>query len=387
VPRAPAVTVVWDDQFLSYDLGPSHPFTEVPRQLGADLAVRWAAEAGVPVDLRSTVGPATPEELTKFHTATYLRTVARAAERGDGAPLDQGDTPSFPGCDRAAAQIVGGTLAAFASVRGDGPRRTFQPGGGLHHARPDRASGFCIYNDIAVALANGFADGSIRRAAYIDIDVHHGDGVMYGFYNDGRLLNIDFHQDGRTIFPGTGGLDETGRGDGAGLKVNVPLPPGAGDAEFRFVWDRVVPHLLEEFRPDLIVLQCGVDGHEGDRLGQLRYRAATYDRALRGVMAAAERRSPGALVVTGGGGYDASNVALTLGLAGRRLAGGPPTGPSEPLPARWPEEFRDRTGSSPPSCWETIQNATANSAVGESLVRRLGTALGRKFPTPGDPTT
>ena len=271
----------------------------------------------------------------------------QAAQAGEGEPLDRGDTPSFPGCDVASARIVGGTLAAFDAVLGEGPSRAFQPGGGLHHARAEAASGFCIYNDIGVSLADALARGTVQRAAYIDIDVHHGDGVMYGFYEDGRLLDIDFHQDGRPIFPGTGDIEETGRGDGAGLKVNVPFPPGAGDREFAAVWDRVVPTMLEEHRPDLIVLQCGVDGHVGDLLGHLRYRAETYERAVRSLMEQADRWANGRLVVTGGGGDHAANVALTLGMVGRRLAGGPPPGVGESgAPPAWGAEFRSLTGSS-----------------------------------------
>lgn len=382
MPSSPGATLVWDDHFLAYDLGRWHPFTETSRKLGAELVDRWAAGAGVPLARQSSIVPATTEALTRFHTPSYVRQVEEAAEGGGGEPLDRGDTPSFPGCDVAAARIVGGTLAAFDAVLGDGPTRAFQPGGGLHHARPERASGFCIYNDIAVALANAFADGRVQKAAYIDIDVHHGDGVMYGFYEDGRLLDIDLHQDGQTIFPGTGEPEETGRGDGAGLKVNVPLPPGAGDEEFAAVWDRVVPVMLEEHRPDLIVLQCGVDGHAGDLLGRLRYRAATYEHAVASLMEEADRWSGGRLVVTGGGGYDPTHVARILGHVGRRLSGGGLPDPSEPLPDGWGTMFETLTGSAAPTAWEPVVGPSRAARVADGLVRELEGALGRSFPRP-----
>jgi acetoin utilization protein AcuC len=376
----PALALVWDDRFLDYDLGPGHPFSEVPRKLGADLVAGWASAAGVPVALHREVPAATTEQLARFHTRAYLRFVERCGASGNGAPMDAGDTPSFPGCDRAAARIAGGTLRALATVRDGGPRRAFQPAGGLHHAHRDRASGFCIFNDIAVGLANGFADGTIQRAAYVDIDVHHGDGVLYGFYDDGRLLDIDFHQDGRTIFPVTGEPEETGRGDGAGRKVNLPLPPGAGDAEFLALWDRLVPALLEEHRPDVIVLQCGVDGHVGDLLGRLRYTAAAYDHAVRSIVEVADRVASGRLVVTGGGGYEPAAVAVTLGRVGRILAGGPTPEQEEPLPAAWRSEFERLTGAPSPAVWEPVRPPTGPATGVDRLVERLEGALGRKFP-------
>ena len=378
--RVPAAALVWDDRFLSYDLGRWHPFSEGPRKLGADLVAQWAAAGEVPLARPAPLRAATVDELTRFHTPSYVRRVTEAGAAGHGEPLDRGDTPSFPGCDVAAARIVGGTLAAFSTVLGEGPSRAFQPGGGLHHARPDEASGFCIYNDVAVALSSALGAGTVRRAAYVDIDVHHGDGVMYGFYDDGRLLDIDFHQDGQTIFPGTGEPEEIGRGGGAGLKVNVPLPPGAGDADFAAVWDRIVPPLLEEHRPNLIVLQCGVDGHLGDLLGRLRYRAATYERAVRTLMDAADRWASGRLVVTGGGGYEAANVARTLGMVGRRLAGGPAPGHGEVLPDAWRDHFTERTGSVAPTEWEPVELPAGPSRIADGLVGELETALGRKFP-------
>ncbi|EQD44777.1 Histone deacetylase superfamily, partial [mine drainage metagenome] len=172
-------------------------------------------------------------------------------------PLDHGDTPAFPGCFEEAARIVEGTVRAvdFAlAERG----RAFHPAGGLHHAHRDAASGFCIFNDVAVGVERAVSAG--HRVAYLDIDAHHGDGVMYGFYDSGRVLDIDVHQDGRTLFPGTGAVSEIGAGDGEGRKVNVPLPPGAGDETLVPLVARLVPTLLRDFRPDLIVVQHGADG-------------------------------------------------------------------------------------------------------------------------------
>src|SRR5579859_4573804 len=185
--------VLWDPAFDRYDFGPGHPFTETSRW----MAVRLLEANGFfdSHDLKapqrlSDIAPASREDLRRFHREDYLARVERAGEGRTGVPLDAGDTPSFPGCYGAASAIVGGTLAAIRIVQEHPSVHAFSPAGGLHHAHPGRASGFCIFNDLAVGLkAFQTALDSGHRVAYIDIDVHHGDGVMYGFYEDGQLLN------------------------------------------------------------------------------------------------------------------------------------------------------------------------------------------------------
>ena len=202
--------------------------------------------------------------------------VHQAGQRwGAPIPLDAGDTPSFSGCFEAAARIAEGAACAVDfTLEHKAP--SFHPAGGLHHAHPDRASGFCIFNDVALAVGRAVAAG--HRVVYIDIDAHHGDGVMYGYYSSGRVLDIDFHQDGRTLFPGTGTTDETGLADGNGLKVNLPLPPGPGDEALGPLFQWIVPPLVRSFRPDLIVVQHGADGHVGDPLTALQYTSRVYRR-------------------------------------------------------------------------------------------------------------
>lgn len=379
-------TLVWDDRFLAYDFGAGHPFTERSRRLAVALLDAWRGDPDRPLALErvEAVEPASEERLTRFHSADYLDLVRELGADGRRRPLDLGDTPSFPGCYEAAARVAGGTLRALEVAREGHGGRAFQPGGGLHHAHPERASGFCIVNDVAVAIAEAFTTG-VRRAAYVDIDVHHGDGVMYGFYRDGRLLDIDVHETGRTLFPGTGDPIETGAGDGTGLKVNLALPPGAGDAAFRRLYDRVVPTMLSEHRPELILLQCGTDGHRGDALGHLEYTTATYAHVATTLAALASELSA-ALVVTGGGGYDASNVARSLAVVGAVLAGDA----SEPearerLPAAWRAEFRRVTSQVAP---ERLSDAAPPGATTsprpweQELVAKLEGGLGRRFPAP-----
>jgi acetoin utilization protein AcuC len=385
VATKPEWTLVWDDRFREYDFGPDHPFTEASRW----LAVRLMEIDGLLSDHGPTRGHwvrtvpvASPAELERFHEVEYLDLVERTSHLRESFPLDQGDTPSFAGCYDAAARLAKGTLVAVDSVF-EGPPRAFNPGGGLHHAHPDRASGFCIFNDLGVAIATQLRHTN-RRVAYVDIDAHHGDGVMYGFYEEGRVLDIDFHQEGRTLFPGTGAVDETGRGDGAGLKVNVPLPPGTGDDAFRGLFRRVVPPMLRSFRPDVILLQNGVDAHVDDELAGLALTPASYTEVVTTILALAHELCYDRLVVTGGGGYTAANVSRVLARVGRLLSGedaGSSRG--KPLPEPWRVEFESTLGIPAPAEWEDSRS-TARTAPApawtRSLVEEIEEALGHPLP-------
>ena len=386
MPATP-LTVVWDERARSYDFGPHHPFTEASRA----SAVRLLEAAGVvggpdpPAARVDRVDPAPDELLRRFHGPEYLALVRKLDARGRREFLDRGDTPSFPGCFDAAARLVAATVAGARAVLDGRTVAAFHPGGGLHHAHPDRASGFCIFNDVALAVRTAL-DAGVGRVAYLDVDVHHGDGVMYGYYEDGRVLDIDFHQDGRTIFPGTGDPGEVGRGDGAGLKVNVPLPPRAGDEAFVPLFRRLVPPLVREHRPGLIVLQLGVDAHAGDGLGSLQYTHRSYDAAIATVLELAREVGGGRLLVTGGGGYAAGPVAVTLARAGARLAGHELRGA---LPESWRRAFEAEFDSTAPRSWfpEPARLPSVwNAELEGKLVGELEGSLGRKFP-PADQST
>ncbi len=377
----PHLPVVWDPRYGEYNFGPGHPFSMAHRELGADLL---AEAEGAERHFRwiRTIEPAQLSELRRFHHEEYLQLVEGASRLERRIFLDGGDTPAFLGCHEAAARIVQGSIETVrAAIDRSGP--AFHPAGGLHHAHPDRASGFCIYNDVALAVAA--AHRALGRVAYVDIDAHHGDGVMYGFYSSGDVLNIDFHQDGRTLFPGTGDVGETGISDGAGLKVNLPLPPGAGDRALVGLFRRVARPMLEEFRPQAIVLQHGADGHAGDPLTELRYTSRGYTTLLNELLGFAEERCAGRLIVTGGGGYHAAHVALTLARAGYLLAhANELVRPDASLPEAWRREFETREGGPAPHTWgESPAPGTDlwSAAEEESLVARLESELGRRFPS------
>jgi acetoin utilization protein AcuC len=342
-------TVVWDDRFLDYDFGADHPFSERPRALAVRLLERLlrGARPGA-VGWMREVPPADRDALERFHESAYLDFVEEAGLAEFGRLLDGGDTPAFPGCYAAAARIVEGARRAFGAVR-EHRAPAFHPAGGLHHAGPGRASGFCIFNDAAIAIAEARRAG--LSVAYVDIDAHHGDGVMYGFYDSGRVLDIDFHQDGRTLFPGTGFPEESGTGDGAGAKVNLPLPPLAGDDALLPLFRRVAVPLLREFRPELIVLQHGVDGHVGDPLARLQYSPAAYAEIDRTLLELARELCDGRILVTGGGGYAPASVSRVLAFAGAMLVGATAPEADEALPEEWRKEFAAATGDPAPADW------------------------------------
>ena len=379
----PRARVVWTDHFLDYDFGPHHPFTERSRGLAATL-LKSVTSGGEhhPLEWSPTVEVANRRTLETFHEAEYLELVGRASGLSHQVLLDAGDTPSFRGCYEAAARLVQGAVDAL-DYTIEHRRPAFHPAGGLHHAHPDRASGFCIFNDVAIAVARGMRHG--HRVAYVDIDAHHGDGVMYGFYDSGRVLDIDFHQDGRTLFPGTGFPQEIGRGDGAGLKANIPLPPGAGDEALLPIFRRVVPTLLRWFRPNLIILQHGVDGHYGDELARLQYSPSAYAEIDRSVLALAQELTEGRLLVTGGGGYRPESVSRVLARAGTILAGLPEPEDRAALPHAWREQFSATFGTEAPKTWSEPTNLRPSPWTEEdesSLIALLEMKLGERFPEP-----
>ncbi len=381
--RSPSLSLVWDDRFREYDFGPEHPFTERSRA----LAVRLLSGFSPPTEPSpvSWVGPVSPAErslLASFHRPDYLALVEAVAAAENPPFLDTGDTPGFPGCFEAAARIVAGAVQGLDRTVAEGTP-AYHPAGGLHHAQPGRASGFCIFNDVAIAVGRAVRDG--RKVAYIDIDAHHGDGVMYGFYDSGRVLDIDFHQDGRTLFPGTGFPTETGRGDGAGLKVNLPLPPGAGDEALLPLFRRIVPALIRSFRPEVIVLQHGVDGHVDDRLARLQYTPAAYAEIDRLVLDLAREVSSGRLLVTGGGGYRAASVSRVLARTGLILAGIDLPDNDRSLPDSWCAEFFEETGETAPATWGEVARPVPSgwrSELEHKLVAVLEEELGQRFPSP-----
>jgi acetoin utilization protein AcuC len=329
--------LVFGPRSATYDFGPSHPLT--PRRFGPgiDLLRAMGAEPGLAPE------PATDEELLAVHTRRYIHAVRRLSGDPSAYPeagIGPGDDPPFEGMHEAAASVAGGSLRAVEAIlRGD-VDHAFHPGGGLHHAMPDRASGFCIYDDPALAIARARAAG--LRVLYVDLDVHHGDGVQAIHAADPGVLTVSIHESGRYLFPGTGAASEIGSGPAAGTVVNVPLEPMTGERAWLDAVEALVPPLAASFGPDLVVSQHGADSHAWDPLAHLRVTTTAMGAAARVVDAVAHREAHGRWLATGGGGYDAYRVvprawALTW-LAGAHLEH-----PDE-TPPTWRERWAAEAG-------------------------------------------
>jgi acetoin utilization protein AcuC len=302
-----AVTVVWDERLLAYDFGPEHPLR--PGRVALTMAL--AREAGL-LERAKVVTPIALSggDLARVHDLDYLAAVQATSE--SGLPvfeygLSPGDNPPFPGMHEAAALVCGATVAAAAAILGGEALHTFSPAGGLHHAMPGRASGFCIYNDPAVAIAWMLEQG-VERVAYVDVDVHHGDGVQAIFADEPRVLTISVHESGRFLFPGTGFAHEIGEGPARGTIANLPLPPSTTDDLYLPAFDAVVPKLVRAFEPDVLVTQLGCDSHYTDPLAHLGLTTRAYAELAGRLHDLAHTVTKGRWLATGGGGYQWASV-------------------------------------------------------------------------------
>ncbi len=351
-----SLAVSWDDRLTGYDFGPGHPLAPVRVELTMALAREFGLLDAPGVSM-ITPAAASPELLELVHDGAYLEAVRRAGDRAaHGEPLDPrsvffglgtADDPVFPHMHEASSLVVGATLAAAQSVWASTAEHGISVAGGLHHAMRRSASGFCIYNDPAIAIAWLLGQGA-ERIAYVDLDVHHGDGVQAAFYSDPRVLTISLHEDPATLFPGTGRPSETGAGAGEGYAVNVALPAGTGDAQWLRAFDAVVPPLLRTFQPQLLVSQHGCDSHRLDPLANLMVTVDGQRRAQSMVHELAHETAGGRWLCTGGGGYALAAVVPRSWTHLLGIASGRPVDRAEPTPAAWRELVRRRTGTEPP---------------------------------------
>lgn len=300
------VALAYSSALDAYDLGPDHPFRpeRVPRAVDMMREHGLIAEGALrPIEFE----PASREDLLRVHAPEYVDLVMRASGPGGLWPaqagIGPGDTPAFPGMHDAAALIAGATTAAMRAVLSGEYPRSFAPAGGLHHAHRDYASGFCVYNDIAVAIADALERDPSLRIAYIDIDAHHGDGVQDILYEEPRVLTISMHESGRYLFPGTGDADERGAGPGLGTALNIPMSPLAGDDRYLEAFDQQVASAARAFGPHLIVAQCGADAHWSDPLTTLGVTLGGFKALYERIVTLADEVCGGHIVATGGGGY------------------------------------------------------------------------------------
>ena len=335
--------LIWDERFLDYNFGHQHPLRPIRVKLTYDLIrSKGILEQGSIEVIRPRL--ASREEILLFHDDDYVRLVEQYSKKGLGL-LDMGDTPAFKGCYEATSLVVGASIVAADELMSGRLSHTFNPSGGLHHAHPERASGFCIFNDPAVVISHLKSKYKVKRIVYLDIDAHHGDGVMYGYYDDPSVLDIDFHESGHFLFPGTGFPDEIGKGEAQGLKLNVPLPPSTGDEAYLEAFQQIVPDALKKYRPEIILVQCGADGHIDDRLAHLRLTTKVYMEVVSQTHDLAHELCNGRLLLFGGGGYTLANVPRVWTVAFSTLAG---VEPSDEIPSEWSKEFEKAAKEDPP---------------------------------------
>ncbi len=347
-----SVLVLWDEALLGYDLGRDHPLHPVR----LELTVALARELGV-LD-RPGVRVAKPQSasdslLELVHDPSYLNAVRRAPDDMMGRlglryGLGTDDNPVFERMHESSALITGASLAAARAVHEGTAQHAVNLAGGLHHAMRDRASGFCVYNDPAVAISWLLAQG-VSRVGYVDIDVHHGDGVQAAFYDDPRVLTISMHESGYTLFPGTGFPGETGRGAALGSAVNVALPAGTGDAGWLRAFHAVVPPMIREFRPEILFSQHGADSHRLDPLADLMLSVDGQRAAHAALHSLAHEVCGGRWVAVGGGGYDVVQVVPRSWTHLLAVATGDPLPAATAVPDGWRKLVATRSRQAPPT--------------------------------------
>lgn len=348
-----------------YGFGGKHPLK--PERLARTVALLEGYHAFDAANvIRVTPRLATDEELTRFHTPEYVQ-IVKILSKGNmpNLPIRRygfgaGDNPVFKGMDNVSRLKSGGGLVGAERLLADECDVAFNFSGGLHHAMPSQASGFCIYNDIAVTIAWLLTQG--QRVAYVDIDAHHGDGVQAAFESTDQVLTISIHQDGHTLFPGTGFVEETGSGEGQGTCVNVPLRPHTDDETYLWAFDQIVPPIVRRFAPDVLVTQLGVDTHYGDPLTSMGLTTRGHEALFKAFAAL----TPGKWFACGGGGYNLDVVPRSWTLAfgvmsGQCLADALPDAYREQYGGQW---LRDReTPDLPPGARDRARSRAEEVAA------------------------
>jgi len=346
------IVIVHGPALNSYDFSEEHPLQPSRHDLTMSLlrALGWLDTPGLTVEAPRE---ATVSELMAAHTLLFIQAVQTAQDmaRGTRLPADlrlyglgTEDNPLFEGIHDASALLAGASLQAMQAILDGRAVHAYNPAGGMHHAMRSRGAGFCIYNDIAVAIAAAVAVG--KRVAYVDLDAHHGDGVQAIFYDDPRVLTVSIHESGRFLFPGTGEADEIGSGEGRGACLNIPLPPDAGDEHILMAYDRLVAPAVRAYRPDILVTQTGCDTHHADPLTDLAASMALFPALADRLHDLAHEVCGGRWLIVGGGGYDPADVTPRAWTAffgtvlGRETKG-------VTLPAAWVQASREEGGSPP----------------------------------------
>ena len=342
--------IPWDDSLLNYDFGPDHPLAPIR----VDLMMALARSLGL-LDAdgvtRVPVERADDALLELVHDSAYINVVKYAMQLDQARLHKYGlatpDDPIFTDMHQASATIAAASARAAEAVWNGEARHAANMSGGLHHAMHAKASGFCVYNDAAIAIARLLQLGA-RKIAYVDVDVHHGDGVQAAFYDDPRVLTISIHEGPRTLFPGTGGPDEAGGPGAEGTSVNVALPPYTRDAAWHRAFDAVVPPLLKVFAPDVLVTQLGCDSHRLDPLAHLELTLDGQRAAVAALHSLAHEHANGTWLLLGGGGYELVEVVPRIWCSALGEAAHRPVAAETQTPGEWRDYVMERTGRRAP---------------------------------------
>ncbi len=346
------VALVWDDGMTAYDFGVDHPLAPVRVELTVDL-IRETGLATADGVVEILPSPIEDADLLRLHRPDFVAAVRRVSAdptiRADWAHgLGPGDNPVFGGMHEASRGVCAASRTAAQAVWEGRAIHAFNPAGGLHHAMPDRAAGFCIYNDAAIAI-DWLLEHGAERVCYVDVDVHHGDGVEVMFADDPRVLTVSLHESGRFLFPGTGFVEDVGGPGAPGSAANIPFHPGTDASVWFEAFDRAIEPLIRAFAPDVLVTQLGCDTHATDPLAHLSLSVDDFEQIVARLHRLAHDVSEGRWVALGGGGYQLVQVvprAWTMAFA--EMAG-----QSLPvdIPIRWRETAHRRTGQAAPTAF------------------------------------
>jgi len=309
---------IYSEELEKYQYPPEHPFNTIRTKRVREIINSMGLLSGAG---RKEVAPEPVERivLKKFHSARYLRALKEASAgkfntEALGMGIGTSDCPVFEGLYEGAVLAAGGTLVGAKMILSGEAEAVFNPSGGFHHAGPERASGFCYINDVALACMI-LAEGG-KRVLYLDVDVHHGDGVAYAFYDRHDVMTISLHQNPRTLFPGTGFEDEIGSGEGKGYCINVPLPIGTYDEAYMKAFEVLVLPLIRAFKPDVFVFELGADALAGDPLAHMHLTNNVYAEIINHLLSFEKP-----ILTTGGGGYNLDNTVRAWALAWSILCG------------------------------------------------------------------
>jgi len=372
---------VYSEEFMKYDFGPFHPMNQIRIKLTYELMKELGIFDREEV-MVSEPEAATPEQIQLIHSKDYVEMVRNVSDgkSKQGAflfGLGSGDNPIFEDMYYASAVHTGAVIHATDIVMDGQVNHAFTPAGGLHHASRSRASGFCVFNDPAIAIKKLLVEGKVKRAAYVDIDAHHGDGVQALFYDSPEVLTISLHESGRYLFPGTGFENEVGTGDGKGFSVNVPLPTYTRDSSYIFAFNEIVPPLLESFKPDMILTQLGADAHQSDPLTHLMIGTGTYERIAGTIHDLAHEICDGKWVGVGGGGYDPAVVPRVWTVIFSKMAG---IELPDEVPEGWKSQCKKLAGEIPS---DKLRDELEETEVSKDVQALVGDVKKSVFPYHG----